>query len=182
MKAFSARCRAKINDIISRFRICCFRYHHRTDILHHEPSHHKRFKSFEVAVIRQIVRIRKIRRPLNRRSLSLQTVDRQLRIYPVQLAADRQRMIRQKILQHTFRRLCSISLHPAFYQPLRYGIVHRQIFCRAGLCIRICDFFFFSCHITHHAVDKAFQAVKSFFLCQFYRFVAGCRVRHAVHK
>lgn len=109
-----------VNDIISRFRICCFRYQHRTNILHHEPSHHKRFKSFEVAVIRQIVRIRKIRRPLSRRSLSLQTVDRQLRIYPVQLAADRQRMIRQKIPQHTFRRLCSISLHPAFYQPLRY--------------------------------------------------------------
>ena len=41
---------------------------------------------------------------------------------------------------------------------------------------------FLSGNCPQYSVYKSFQTVKSLFLCQLYRFIAGCRIRNTVHK
>ena len=154
MDAFSTWCSAHVDDMVTFFRTCSFRYKHRAYILHQDLSLKEGLKCQNMIVIGNLQCIGKIRSLFYCHSLRLQTGDDLSQRRLMSTAPYCDRSFCQKILQDLLRSLHSVGCFPFFYQIFRHGIFHRKItdfVFFPGRKLQITDL---SCDRTEHPVDK----------------------------
>ena len=179
VESFSSRSRTQINNIISFGWMGNLCDQHGAHILHLNLSFPESIQSHQMVITGNIIRIVQIRSLFHFYQLFSQALQNFVFV-TVFADAYSDRLFLQKTFQYLPGNVPPIRPHPSLHQTLRHRITGTQIRYRRGFR-RIFYFIDPARYGTKHAVYKGFQTIKAFFLCKFYRLIAGGGIRHTVH-
>ena len=182
MNTFSTRCRTHIDNVIALFRTGCLCHQHGADILHKDLSLEECIQCQDMIVIRNLQGIRKVWCLLYCHSLCFQACNNLLKRSLMRPAPHSDRSFCQKIFQDLLGCLHTVGSFPFFYKIFRHGIFHREITYLVFLSGWKFQFSYFPGNRAKYTVNKRFQIIKAFSLCQLYSLIAHSTVRNTVHK
>ena len=133
-------------------------------------------------VIRNLQGIRKVWCLLYCHSLCFQACNNLLKRSLMRPAPHSDRSFCQKIFQDLLGCLHTVGSFPFFYKIFRHGIFHREITYLVFLSGWKFQFSYFPGNRAKYTVNKRFQIIKAFSLCQLYSLIAHSTVRNTVHK